>query len=288
MRDDGIGNQKTGIDTAKLKFLTEFFPIGKELRYYPDQQLVVALDTIVVAYRVNDHFIYSRNAIKSDSNGNPSTLAIGAENIELPVDQIQQLHLLVPDTSDMEGSLDYDRRVIIGRSQFLKGNVISLMASAGARGVATLRTQVMEQLTIKDGPYANSKMVLLNPELDSFSIADQLHKSRGKTHVPVDLYLKKDAPPYPCVLSDFSESSVGLRASENQHTMPPMEQDDVVTVVINLGEAAKTYTIKGRVMRRSSNSCVIRLEELFKNHEFSHFNQLDSLKLKTSLMNFGN
>lgn len=289
MSDDGISYQKAGIDTAKLKVLTEFFPIGKKLRYYPDVQLDVVFDTIIVAYCVNDRFIYSRDAIETDSNGNPSTFVIGEEKVELPVDHIQQLHLLVPDTSDMEGTLDYDRRAIIGRSrQFLKGNAITLMANAGARGVSTLRTQVAEQVTIKDGPYANSKMVLLNPELDSFSVTDQLHKSRGKTRVPVALYFKKDEPPYPCVLSDFSESSVGLRANENQHTMPPMEQDDAVTIVINLGEAAKTYTIKGRILRRSTDSCVIRLEELFKDHEFSHFNLLDFLELKTGLLNYGN
>lgn len=289
MSDDGIAYQMTGIDTAKLKALTEFFPIGKKLRYYPDSQLDVVFDTIIVAYCVNDRFIYSRDAIETDSNDNPSTFVIGDERIELPVDQIQQLQLLVPDTSDMEGTLDYDRRVIIGRSrQFLKGNAITLIANAGARGVATLSTQVAEHVTIKEGPFTNSKMILLNPKLDTFSVTDQLHKSRGKTHVPVALYSKKDEPPYPCVLSDFSESSVGLRSNENQHSMPPMEQDDAVTIVINLGEAAKTYTIKGRILRRSTDSCVIRLEELFKDHEFSHFNLLDSLELKTSLLNYGN
>lgn len=289
MSDDGIAYQQTGIDSAKLKALTEFFPIGKELRYHPDFQIDVVFDTIIVAYCVNDHFIYSRNAIETDSNGNPSAFLIGEEKTGLPVNNIQQIQLLVPDTSDMEGTLDYDRRVIIGRSQqFLTGNVITLMASADARGVASLRTHVAEQVAIEDGPYSNSKMILLNPELDSLSVTDQLHKSRGKTHVPVTLYFKKNEPPYACVLSDFSESSVGLRANENQPPMPPMEQDDAVTIVINLGEAAKKYSIRGRILRSSKDSCVVRLEELFKDHEFSQFNLLDSLELKSGLLNYGN
>ena len=286
--DIGTSRKNAGISADNLKILTEFLPIGKELRYYPDFQLVVVLDTIIVAYRVNDHFIYSRNAIKTEGNGNPSAIQVGAEKIELPVDRIEQLQLLVPDSSDMEGTLNYDRRAIIGRSQFQQGKLITLLSNAGAKGVATLRTQVAEQVTILDGPYASSKMVLLNPEFDAFSITDQLHTSRGKTHVPVDLYFKKDEPPYPCIMSDFSESSVGLHSIENHPTMPPMEQDHMVTLVVNFGDAAKIFTIKGRIMRRTTDSCVVRLEELFRDHEFSRFNQLDSLKLKTGLLNYGN
>lgn len=288
MRDESNTYQEAGIGTAKLKALIELFPIGRELRYSPDSQLAVVFDTIIVAYRVNDHFIYSRNEIVTDSNGYPSAIALGEKEAGLPVDQIQRFHLLVPDTSDMEGTLDYDRRAIIGRSQqFLKDHVITLMANAGASGGSSLITRVVEQITMQDGPYTNSKMVLLNPEFDTFSVADQLHKSRGKTHVPVDLYYRKDEPPYPCVLNDFSESSVGLRAIDNQQAMPPMAQDDAVTIVIDLG-AAKTYTIKGRILRRTSDSCVVRLEELFKDHKFSSFSLLDSLELKTGLLNYGN
>ncbi|MDD5176054.1 MAG: hypothetical protein PHQ05_06505 [Sterolibacterium sp.] len=289
MRDDSNTQQQTMIDSAKLKTLTENFPIGKDLRYSPDEQLVVVFNTLIVAYRVNDHYIYSRNAIKTDSDGTPLAVLVDEEKSELPVHQIRQIQLLVPDTSAMEGTLDYDRRAIIGRSQqFLEGHMITLMAGAGARGVATLTTRVAEQVTLVEGPYAKSKMILLNPELANLSVSDQLHKTRGKTHVPVELYFKKGEPPCSCVLKDFSESSLGLRTSGNQNSMPPMKEDDTVTLVINLGEAAKTYTIKGRVFRSSVDSCVIRLEELFKGHEFVRFSLLDPLELKSGLLNYGN
>ena len=286
-RDGATAPRQAGIDIAKLKLLAECFPIGKELRYSPDPQLAVFFDTIIVAYRVNDHYIYSRNAIKSDGSGNPAAVLIEADETELPVGKIHRLDLLVPDTSDMEGTLDYDRRALLGRAQqFLKGNLITLMANAVAKAVATLTTHVAEAVTLAEGPYTNSKMILLSPDLDDFSVADHLHNSRGKTSVPIDLHFKKGEPPYPCVLSDFSEAAVGLRA--DQRTMPPLEKEDAVTLVINLGEAAKTYTIKGRVVRRSEDSCVIHLEELFKGHEFAKFTLMDSLALKTGLLNYGN
>ena len=77
--------------------------------------------------------------------------------------------------------------------------------------------EAAQQVTIEDGPYANSKMLLLNPELDTIDVTDQLHRLRSKTRVPVALQFKQDEPPYPCVLVDFSESAVRLRSSEFGH-----------------------------------------------------------------------
>ena len=114
--DEPSGYRDPAMDSAKLKLLIELFPIGKVLRYSPDAQLVVVFDTIIVAYRVDDHYIYSRNAIKTDSDGNPALVQLGAEGAELPVGKIGRLSLLVPDTSDLEGTLDYDRRALIGRT----------------------------------------------------------------------------------------------------------------------------------------------------------------------------
>jgi len=283
-----LAPRRGGLDVARLKILTEFFPIGKKLRYYPEFQRDIVFDTLIVAYCVNDRFIYSRDAIETDGDGNPSTFVIGEEKTELPVAKVKQLHLLVPDTSDMEKTLDYHRRAIIGRSrQFIKGNAITLIANAGARGVSSVDTLVAKQVTLKDGPYANSRMILLDPELGTLSVTDQRKQSRAKTRVPVDLYLQKGEPSCPCLLADFSESSVRLRIGENQLTMPPMERDDPVIIVIDLGEAAKTYSIKGTVLRRSADSCVIRLEALYKDREFSPFNLMDSLELKTGLLNYG-
>lgn len=280
--------RRTGIDAAKLKILTEFFPIGRKLRYYPEFQQDIVFDTLIVAYCVNDRFIYSRDAIEMDGNGNPATFMIGEERFELPLSRVKQFQLLVPDTSEMEKTLDYHRRAIIGRArQFLKGNAITLMANAGARGVSTVDTQVARQIAIKEGPYTNSKMILLDPAFDTLSVSDQRRKARVKTRVPVDLYLNRDEPPFSCVLGDFSESSMRLRVGENPHAMPALAEGFAVTIAIDLGEAAKTYWIKGWVLRRATDSCVIQFEELYKDGEFLRFNLMDTLELKTGLLNYG-
>lgn len=282
------GARRAEIDAAGLKVLTEFFPIGRKLRYYPEFQQDIVFDTLVVAYCVNDRFVYSRDAIETDGNGNPAKFMIGEERFELPLSRVGQFHLLVPDTSEMEKTLDYHRRAIIGRSrQFLKGNAITLISNAGARGVSTVDTQVAKQIVFKDGPYANSKMILLDPDFATLSVTDQRQKARVRTRVPVDLYLNRDEPPFPCVLGDFSESSMRLRVGENLHAMPAIGEGLAVTIAINLGEAAKTYWIRGWVLRRATDSCVIQFEELYKDGEFLRFNLMDTLELKTGLLNYG-
>lgn len=283
-----LSDPKPRIDAAKLRALDEFFPIGKALRYSPDTQLAVVLDTIIVAYCVNDRFIYSRNAIRTDGNSDPSTPAISQGPFELPVHQIQRLYLVVPDTSELERTLDYDRRAIIGRSQqFLEGHPITLIASAGARGVATLETKVMVQMNIDHGPYANSKMILLDPQLETINVMEQLHRLRGNAHAHVALHFRNDEPPYHCALVDFSDSAIGLRCSDNQRSMPAMEPDDSVTAVIKVGTGEKTYAIRGRILRCAADSCAIRLVELLKGNKFSSFSLLDSLQFRTDLLNSG-
>lgn len=284
-----LPGRQTHFGSAQLHALNEFFPIGKALRYSPDAQLAIVLDTIIVAYRADDHFIYSRNAIKTDDQGRPLALTIHLGQFELPVDQIQQLHLVVPDTSDLERTLDYDRRAIIGRSQqFVAGHAITLIANSGAKGVSTMETRVAEQITIDHGPYSNNRMILLSPDLGTLDVKEQLHKRRGNTHASVALHFKKGVPPYRCVLIDFSESAVGLRRADTQHSMPAMEPDDSVIMVIKIGETEKLYTIKGRVLRRSTDSCAIRLVDLLKGNRFSGFTLLDSLQFRTDLLNCGN
>jgi len=286
--ENSVVNRKTGLDVAKLKTLVEYFPIGKKLRYFPEFQRDIVFDTLIVAYSVNDHFVYSRDAIETDGNGYPAFFLIGEDAVKLSVSKVKQLHLLVPDTSDMEKTLDYHRRAIIGRSrQFIKGNAITLIANAGARGISTVDTLVAKQVTLKDGPYANNKMVLLDPELGTLSVTDQRKQPRARTRVPVDLYLKKAAPACSCLLADFSDSSIRLRVRDSGDTLPTMEINDKVILVINLGESAKTYSIKGAVLRQSAESCVIQLQALYKDHAFAPFNLMDSFELKTGLLNYG-
>ncbi|HTY99560.1 MAG TPA: hypothetical protein VMB75_06980, partial [Rhodocyclaceae bacterium] len=122
---------------------------------------------------------------------------------------------------------------------------------------------------------------------DSLTVTDQRKRPRQQTEVPVDLYLQEGAPPHHCILADFADLTVRLRCRGEQKTMPPMEPNDRVTIVIDFGELAKTYLIKSSVFRRTDDYCVLNLEQLYKDGDFAAFKLMDTLEIKTGLLNYG-
>ena len=143
------------IDPGRIRTLIEFFPIGKKLRYYPEFNKEIVLDTLVVAYCANGHFIYSMESIETDRDGQPSVFRAEGDTVRLPAAGLKTFQLLVPDTSDLEMKLDYLRRAQISRhGQFGVGNTISLISNAGMKGVSTVDTEVAKQVLLRDGPYA--------------------------------------------------------------------------------------------------------------------------------------
>ena len=71
-KDSGSEATQATLKISAIKTLIEFFPIGKKLRYYPEFHTDIVLDTIIVAYCVNGHFVYSLDAIEFDAEGSSS------------------------------------------------------------------------------------------------------------------------------------------------------------------------------------------------------------------------
>jgi hypothetical protein len=273
------------LDGDRMKMLGEHFPIGKKVRYYPEFQRDIVFHTIIIAWRVNDHYVYSREAIQKDADGTPVAFLVGEKKARLPLDKVRRLQLMVPDTTDMERSLDYARRATLGRNgQFVRGNTITLIADTCRNGIPSVDTLVDSRLRMKDGPYSDNQMILLRPDLDTLQIADQRQKARVQSRIPVSLYPKEDAPPVGCILGDFSDVSLRLKAAPGQ-AMPPLKVNDKVVVVIDLGDAASTYRVKGSVFRAAADTCVIKLKQLYKDGDFSPIKTMDVLEIKTGLLN---
>ena len=274
------------IDGERLKMLAEHFSIGRKIRYFPEFQRDIVFHTIIIAWRVNDHYVYAREAIEKDDEGTPTGFLVGEKKTRLPLGKVKRLQLMVPDTTDMERSLDYVRRASLGRNgQFVRGNAITLISDTCQRGIPSVDTQVVSRIRMKDGPYADNQMVLIRPELDTLTIADQRQKARVASHVPVSLYLKDDAPPVGCILGDFSDVSLRLLVASDQKALPPMKVNDKVVVILNLGDAASIYRIRGSVFRTAADSCVIRLKQFYKDGDFSPIKTMDVLEIKTGLLN---
>lgn len=56
-------------------------------------------DTIIIAYRVNDQFIYSRDSVLVDGDGFPTGFQLAAKKT-LPVAKLEKFQLLLPDTTE--------------------------------------------------------------------------------------------------------------------------------------------------------------------------------------------
>ena len=279
---------KAAVDQARIVSLIEFFPIGKKLRYYPEFKQDIILDTLIVAYCVNGSYLYAGEAIEYDRDGRPVAFSVGENGQRIALAALRSFQLLVPNTSHLEMKLDYHRRAQIGRGkQFNKGNYISLISNAGARGVSTVDTEVAAQVNLPDGPYAHLNMVLLTPELHTLSVADQRKRTRSRLAVPVTLHVPDESAWRECTLVDISEGDVRLRVREHGATMPTLHRGDGVVIEVDLGVSERHCTIKGSVVRRAQETCVLRLEGHICDGRYEPFNPLDLLELKAGLINYG-
>jgi len=285
--DDAQAHAGRPVDSDRLKTLLDFFPIGKKLRYYPEFKKDIVFDTLVVAYCVNGQYVYSCDAVDRDARGTPTAFRLADDGHRLAAADVRTLQILVPDTSDLEMQLDYVRRAEIGRGkQFSKGNYISLISNAGARGMSTVDTEVARQQVMADGPYANSRMILLTPELQTLVVTDQRRKPRARTSAPVILCLPGGNLSGACVIADMSDDAVRIRVRDRETPLPPMAVAAEVTLDIDLGEAGQRYLLRGRVLRRASDACVVRLEGLVERGQVRAFGPLDLIELKAGLLNY--
>jgi hypothetical protein len=284
---EGRGPSGQRPDLARLKMLMEYFPIGKKLRYVPEFKEEIVFDTILVGYGINGDFVYSWDAVELQPDGTPTGFRVGEAGKRVAVGTLRDFRLLVPDTSELEMSLDYYRRAMIGRGrQFNKGNNISLISNAGARGVSTVDTEVVKQIVMPDGPYAQARMVLLEPDLRTMSVTDQRTKTRARTCVPVVVTVGGGRLRGPCTVVDISDAAMRIRVREGE-VMPPMTRGEEAMLDLDFGEAQRNCSLRGVVIRRSSEACVVSLEAQLKDGRFVKLSALDILELKAGLLNYG-
>ena len=284
--DEAPASHRGPLDLERLKLLVEFFPIGKKLRYIPEFKKEIVFDTLIVAYVVNGEFLYSWEAIEMDASGYPTAFRVG-DRQRIRIDDVKSFQVVVPDTSNLETTLDYHRRAIIGRGrQFNKGNYLSLISNAGARGVSSMDTEVDRQLVMRDGPYANTRMVLVTPELETLAVTDQRNKARSRTCVPVHFSVSGQLLNGPCTIVDVSDEALRIRARDGE-IMPAMPSGEPVVLEFDLGESGRGYVISGSVVRRTSEACVVKLGGLRREGQFMPFGPLDVLELKAGLLNYG-
>ncbi len=272
-------------DRAKLKMLFEYFPIGYKPHYTPEFQRSIVFRTIILGYRVNDHYLYSRDTVLMDEEEQPSGFRIAPERV-LALSKLKKFQIVLPDTSEMEKKLDYFTRAELGRTgQFGQGNTITLIGESAERGVPTVDTLVDRRQVLSDGPYANSSTILLTPDFTTLAITDKRRKQRVDAGIPARLYFDDEAPLAECILGDFSELSLRVNIAAPGQIMPPVTVIDTVIVDFDFGDITSTYRVRGKVFRRTDEFCVVKLEQIFRDDAFERIRMMDVMEIKTSLLN---
>ncbi|MCZ7655141.1 MAG: hypothetical protein M5R42_14045 [Rhodocyclaceae bacterium] len=212
---------------------------------------------------MNDHFIYSREAVEKDGEGMPTAFIVGEKKTRLPLAKVRRLQLMVPDTTDMERSAGLrapgrtrPQRPVRAR-QCHHLDLGHLPPRHSQRGHPGRYPPAHEGRALRgqpDGPVAAGTR-----DPDDCRPAAEGTRAQPRS---VSLYLKDDAPPVGCILGDFSDVSLRLLASPGQQALPPMKANDKVVVILNLGDAASIYRIRGSVLRTAADACVIKLKQL--------------------------
>jgi hypothetical protein len=279
------GGEDKAIAPEQLRLFAGHFRIGQKILYFPEYHQKSVLNTIIVAYRVNGEYLYSNDALRFTPDSALQGFRISS-NKALPLDEVLNFQVLLPDTSELERKLDYFTRAELGPAGHLRqGNTITLVCDSAERCVPTIDAIVQRKQVMTEGPFEGSSTILVTPDFASLKINDKRRQQRVHTAIWADMFYAPGSPPFPCMLKDFSESSLRLGTGEANGCMPELEAGKVATVEFDFGSIATTYRIRGRVIRRDATNCVLQMEQIYKDGEFDRIKLIDTVEIKTRLLN---
>lgn len=281
-----LPKKASGYDPVKLRMLAVHFPIGRKLRYYPEYLRTAVLNTIVIAYRIDDHYIYSNDQVLMNPDGALEGFRL-ASGKRLALEDVDRLQIIVPDTSDQIRQLDYLTRAELGKAgPFRHGNVITLVAVTTERCIPTLETAVIRRTELRDGPYTGSEVVFLEPDLTSLVIADKRKRERVQADVRAFLYHGSEAADI-CggTLQDFSEESLRINFPETAASLPQFKHGETVFVEFFVEADEEPCRLQGRIVRQDEHSVVFRTEQIFADDGFRKLRMMDVVEIKSSLLN---
>lgn len=276
------------MDTARLKEIIGFFPIGTKVQYCPMFMEKILLDSIILGYSINGHIVYSDNEYDLHNADNKTSFTIYVNRQKKTIQDVVSFDFVVPNDKSGLSKLDLISKAALGKQgQFAKNKDIALISgSAAQRGVAEINTYVKKTIKLKDGFYANHEVVLLEALPHSFTTRDQRHHARIDTNIPITLNAKNSDSHYECFIKDFSEDS--FRISFNPSAGLNLDTFLGKKVTLNIGDnnRGKTYILSGAITRVNQGNIVVILEGIKKGHQFVKPELIDLLDIKSNLLRY--
>ena len=274
--------------TEQLHELIRNFPIGEKIDYFPEYQSDIQLETIILGYELNELQLFRRDQVLQSSDSAMSFAPDGG-GANITASDIRNFAIIVPDTSELEETLDYFSKAAIGKSgQFLRGNSITLLSTISSTGVLSVDTTVLRRTQLKQGPYKDYKTVSLQPQLESLSIKDLRQQSRIELSLPCSLIgNNQDSAQLEATLIDCAESCLGLKLMQPSQKAKLLVAGEFVRLYIDMPELERTFALGADVqMIRDNGIVVVELRSIIIDEHIKPMALVDKLDLRACLVQF--
>jgi hypothetical protein len=269
----------------QLSQLVDFFPIGDKVNYYPEYQQDICFETIVLGYELNGQALYERDQVRKPDGGAPEFVLEQSGETVIATD-MPEFAIIVPDTSELEKTLDYFSMAAIGRSgQFLRGNSITLLSKQSQQGTPSVDTSVDGRTLVKAGYYQGTKVVKLIPKLDTLGVVDHREQARLALALPCILFPDPDTDTgLEAQLIDASEHCVGIKLKE-QADVAVFQEKSAVRLSLPMPALDRVFNLTGRVhASRDHGALIIDIQGIDKTGMIEEMQLVDRLDLRACLV----
>jgi hypothetical protein len=286
--NSGGEGDKPLLDVHAICMAMRHFPVGAKVNYYPEYRKEIMMESVVIAYAINDNVIYSTSDLSCDERS--GTVRLIDQGKQIICNEIKSFHIVVPVFTQSEAKLDYVRREeLLKVGGLVPGNTITLMGEQQNGQVPVLDTTVHKRAMFKDGYYANHTVALLEVNLESLMLADQRSRLRLQTDLPAVLRLaqRDEYKLLNCVLADFSDISLRLAIDPDSIVNVNVKERDDVIVTFNLPGQSQQISLTGNIFRVTDSAVVVTLKGMLERGQTARLGQIDILKIKANLLQHG-
>lgn len=271
--------------------LFRHFPIGSRVSYFPESKKDLRLESVILGCTINRHFVFSQGQIQFHEDAGGPKVVLTEDDTDFEVKEIQNVNLLIPfqarseidyqsGADDESGSQLYQKNA----NDFNRDNVITLISQMPQGGVPHMETTVRSLSVLTKGFYANHKVVMLDPFLNTLTEVDQRRLRRVVTRIPLALRVAREVPPVACILEDFSERFIRVRMAEADAQSDQLAIGRRLALALESSEPDHPFTFQGTIHRKKKNTVIIELKAILREGRFVEFQLVDQLAFKAALL----
>jgi len=284
-KGDTATPEEAALDPGQLTEVMQSFPIGGKIRYFSADSEEHAMDSIVIAYGINNHLIYSQNDINSQIEGRNHVFVIDDDWRDIVVRKVESMCIVIPHIIEDSAQVPYQRKVeLLNETYFSRGNEITLVSLSGDRGLPNLKTTVRKRTIMREGYYAHHPVVVLEVDSDSMTMVDQRREYRLKTNVAATISLWQGHDSYDCTVVDFSERYARITMDENSALGVILQVGQEIILTIDVSRHTQRFVFKGRVFRIEDDTTVIEFVSIMSGDRFIPLTMIDIFEFKSIML----